>query len=45
MNVQQDVTNAYDTIIKEMTDKLMTNEQFKEIFTEAQMDSYAELKV
>ena len=38
MNVQQDVTEAYDTMIKEITDQLMTNEQFKEIYAEAQME-------
>lgn len=38
MNVTQDVTKAYDTIIKEITDELMTNEQFKEIYAEAQME-------
>jgi hypothetical protein len=38
MNVKQDVTKAYDTIIKEITDELMTNDKFKEIYAEAQME-------
>lgn len=45
MNVKEDVTKAYDTIVKEITDRLMTNDEFKKIYSETQIEGLAELQV
>jgi hypothetical protein len=45
MNINNDITNAYDTIIGDITDALMKNETFKKIYSDAQMGDFAESKV
>lgn len=45
MDVQNDVTEAYDTIVKEITDQLMMNDEFKKIYSETQMATLAESEV